>query len=187
MAIPTRDKIIHTALKLVASGGLQACPMSELARKADIAVGTIYHYYTSKEEVIADLYLYCRIRTSEAEAKALAKDGKLNEKFERLWMALFEHYTKNGSEFRALEQFRHAPYLEGSEAGSLPMNNALSDFLKAGMKKGSLRKADVGLVTDLIHASVATGVNAHLAKDRKSPSKRDLKDLQDMAWNAIKG
>lgn len=50
-----RERILQAAAVLVVRSGMQ-CSMAEVAREAGVAIGSIYHYFPSKEEMIAALY-----------------------------------------------------------------------------------------------------------------------------------
>jgi AcrR family transcriptional regulator len=48
-----RERIIRAALDLAASGGYEAVQMRDVAAKAKVALGTIYHYFSSKDHLLA--------------------------------------------------------------------------------------------------------------------------------------
>ena len=50
-----RDQIIDAARSLLFEKGLHATSINQIAKKAELGVGTIYFYYKSKEEIFADL------------------------------------------------------------------------------------------------------------------------------------
>ena len=50
-----RRQIIDAARSLLFEKGLQATSINQIARRAELAVGTIYFYYSSKEELFAEL------------------------------------------------------------------------------------------------------------------------------------
>jgi len=47
-------------LELVVKQGIHATPMSLVARNAKVAIGTIYHYFESKEEILCEIYKLIR-------------------------------------------------------------------------------------------------------------------------------
>jgi TetR/AcrR family transcriptional regulator, repressor of fatR-cypB operon len=51
-------QIIHAAMKLLIANGVQATPMSAIAREANTGMGTIYNYYATKEELINAIYIF---------------------------------------------------------------------------------------------------------------------------------
>jgi AcrR family transcriptional regulator len=48
-----RERIIRAALDLAAEGGYEAVQMRDVANRADVALGTIYHYFSSKDHLLA--------------------------------------------------------------------------------------------------------------------------------------
>jgi AcrR family transcriptional regulator len=48
-----RERIIRAALELAAAGGYDAVQMRDVANRADVALGTIYHYFSSKDHLLA--------------------------------------------------------------------------------------------------------------------------------------
>jgi TetR/AcrR family transcriptional regulator, cholesterol catabolism regulator len=47
-----RQRIIESALALAAEGGYEAVQMREVAARANVALGTLYRYFTSKEHLL---------------------------------------------------------------------------------------------------------------------------------------
>jgi TetR/AcrR family transcriptional regulator, cholesterol catabolism regulator len=47
-----RQRIIDSALELAAEGGYEAVQMRTVAARADVALGTLYRYFTSKEHLL---------------------------------------------------------------------------------------------------------------------------------------
>lgn len=50
-----KRRILEAATKLITEGGMEACTMRALARKARLDVTTLYNYYGSKEEILEAL------------------------------------------------------------------------------------------------------------------------------------
>lgn len=172
---------------MVASGGFHASPMSELSRKSGVAVGTIYHYYTGKEDLIRDLYLLCKEHMSQAMIQALQKEGKVRDRFDNLWKALYNHYTKYPLEFSFLQQFHNSPYVgKETEVESEKYYAAVIDFFKSGIKKGAIRKTNISVLTEFLYSTVSSAVNMQLSKNKKTLSAKDVSDFIEMSWSAIK-
>jgi TetR/AcrR family fatty acid metabolism transcriptional regulator len=51
-----RERILQAAIKVFARKGYFAARVSEIARKADVADGTIYLYFQSKEDLLVSLF-----------------------------------------------------------------------------------------------------------------------------------
>lgn len=48
-----RSAVITAALDLAAEGGYEGVQMRDVASRADVALGTVYHYFTSKDHLLA--------------------------------------------------------------------------------------------------------------------------------------
>lgn len=51
----TTEQILHTALSLFCEKGYYSTSIEDIARQAEISKGLLYHYFSSKEEVLAAL------------------------------------------------------------------------------------------------------------------------------------
>lgn len=50
------DQLLDAALGLLADGGYEATSVQQIARAADVSVGTVYRYFTSKEHLLDALH-----------------------------------------------------------------------------------------------------------------------------------
>ena len=48
-----RQRVIDAAIALAAEGGYEAVQMRDVARRAEVALGTIYRYFRSKDDLLA--------------------------------------------------------------------------------------------------------------------------------------
>jgi AcrR family transcriptional regulator len=48
-----RQRVVRAALELAAEGGYDAVQMRDVAQRASVALGTIYHYFSSKNHLLA--------------------------------------------------------------------------------------------------------------------------------------
>ena len=48
-----RQRVVTAALELAAGGGYEAVQMRDVSTKADVALGTIYRYFSSKDHLLA--------------------------------------------------------------------------------------------------------------------------------------
>lgn len=60
-----RRRVIRTAMALAAEGGYDAVVMRDLADQANVAVGTLYNYFTSKDHLLAAAYLEWTLELEE--------------------------------------------------------------------------------------------------------------------------
>jgi TetR/AcrR family fatty acid metabolism transcriptional regulator len=56
-AADKRRLILDAAVKVFASQGFHACRVSDIADEAGVAYGLVYHYFSSKDEILDTLFL----------------------------------------------------------------------------------------------------------------------------------
>lgn len=69
-----RRAILNAARELVAEGGFAAAQMTEVARKAGVATGTLYRYFPSKEELCRQVFREVSAREMNVLAGIAAED-----------------------------------------------------------------------------------------------------------------
>ena len=87
-----RRRVIETAISLAADGGYEAVQMREVATAADVALGTIYRYFSSKDHLLAaamaDLTGGLQTRVVEHPPKGSTMADQLVDVFRRATRAL---------------------------------------------------------------------------------------------------
>lgn len=49
-----RERVLRAAIELAAEGGYDGVQMRAVAERADVALGTVYHYFSSKDHLLAE-------------------------------------------------------------------------------------------------------------------------------------
>ena len=57
-----RERILETAIVLASEGGYEAVQMRDVAAKADVALGTLYRYFASKDQLLAAAWAHWTAR-----------------------------------------------------------------------------------------------------------------------------
>ncbi len=55
-----RSRVIEAAFDLAVEGGYEAVQMRDVASRADVALGTVYRYFTSKDQLLAAAWSHWR-------------------------------------------------------------------------------------------------------------------------------
>ncbi|MEC9410492.1 MAG: TetR/AcrR family transcriptional regulator, partial [Pseudomonadota bacterium] len=84
-----RELIITATCDLIAENGLQATPISMVAKEACCGAGTIYRYFETKEELIEDVYLTLMERFSDACLKDVDENASVREQLNSVWLNLY--------------------------------------------------------------------------------------------------
>jgi AcrR family transcriptional regulator len=80
-AIDRRRQILDAAVRVFARQGFHTCRVADIADEAQVAYGLVYHYFSSKEEILDTLFLerwdVMLSAISEADAAASSPREKL--------------------------------------------------------------------------------------------------------------
>ncbi len=155
--------ILKATLELIAANGLHATPMSEVARQAGVAAGTIYHYFSSKTELVNELYGNVKQQMGEALLAHGEAGGTIRERFFRFWTNLFEFFVRHPKEFNFLEDYANSPVISPeARAGNAVFYQPVIDFMQEGMQRGVLREMPIELMTALVYGNVVAAAKLHL-------------------------
>ena len=75
----TKNKIYRVGIKLIQKYGIDGVNVTGIAKAAGVSVGTFYHYYTSKLDLLMDLYR-SGDQFYETDLAAAIKDMPFREK-----------------------------------------------------------------------------------------------------------
>jgi len=180
-----RDKVIQTALKMISEGGFHASPMSELAVRSGVAVGTIYHHFATKEVLIQALYTECRERASQQVVEGLDAKQSPSRKTALMWLNLHAHFTRNPLEFSLLRQAESSPFLVSDVKDVSVFTPVVLEQFRESVKSGKMKKLKPGLAASLLMGMVSSVVAEEL-RSKKKFARKELEELADMAWSALR-
>jgi AcrR family transcriptional regulator len=147
-----RDQFVDAAVELFAEKGFYRTTVQQIADKAGMSAGLIYHYARTKEDVLL-LALLSILQTYRAEIpKAL--EG-LTDPLQRLWAAV-DAYCRvvAGRRATAVLAYRSTKSLPRAQRDlikreELETNTLIADCIRLCVKAGLVRKVNVPLVTHL--------------------------------------
>ena len=173
--VATRERIEAAALELFRTRGFEATTTRDIARQAEIAVGTLFNYFTAKEAIVIAL-------AEEGLAKAQAAVAK-QPAAESLEEDLFALVAAELRQLRPLRKFI-GPVLETALS---PLATAAANG-EAGLRVAHLESvariarahgiAEISVVPLQVYWSLYSGVLAFWAAD-KSPRQEETLALLD--------
>jgi TetR/AcrR family fatty acid metabolism transcriptional regulator len=91
-AVDKRRVILDAAVRVFARQGFHTCRVSDIADEAGVAYGLVYHYFTSKEEILNTLFLERWDVMLGAIAEADAAYGEPREKLQAIAAFIVDSY-----------------------------------------------------------------------------------------------
>ena len=105
-----REAVLNSTLALVRKHGFHGTPMSQIAKEAGVAAGTIYHYFESKDALINDLYVHVKDKLALAVIADDDENKSYNERFFKYMINHYNFYVENEDSMFFLEQYINSPY-----------------------------------------------------------------------------
>lgn len=142
-----RRQIIDAARSLLFERGLQATSINQIAKRAELAVGTIYFYFSSKEELFAELQEEGLKLLIEAikQASAAVKDPK--ERLRTMAMVYYDFSRKHKDYFDVINYFLSSPkillrsdFKERVDQQTGKILTLINATLDQGVKEGCIRQ-----------------------------------------------
>jgi len=100
-----RDDILKASLKLFNERGFVHTPTSLIAKEANVATGTLFHHFKSKEELINTLFLSIIEELAGTLNDCIDSRASLKEQFHTLWVNDIKWGMEHREKFSFLKQF----------------------------------------------------------------------------------
>lgn len=116
----TRRRILEATLALHAEKGIFGTSWQDIARRADVSLGTVYKHFPSLDELVPAcgelMYAITRPPALEDAPQIFAGAHSLEERLERLISELFDFYERGASYIETDFQERQLPMVQEWEA-----------------------------------------------------------------------
>lgn len=146
---PTKRRIIDAALSLFVEQGISATTTRDIAKRAEIAEGTIYRHYESKEALAADLFLSDFLPFTNAIAAMATGDQGFFEKLEQIVGHFYRLFDSNPTLWLYIMTYQSGPRSRVPKGVATPYS-VMRQMLSTAVAAGETRKVDVALYTQIL-------------------------------------
>ncbi len=190
-----RNEILQAAIIVFSQNGFVKTTMEHVAEESSLAVGTLYRYYKSKEELfVAIVFDAMEIMAKKLEEIASMQSSS-RSKILIVWDMFLELYEKTPMYYHAL-LFLHDQSFAG--AFSEPAQKAVSVYsgknfslltaiVKEGMDEGSIHKGLPRDVADYLWGTFVGLVNLTESRKNLNIDNSDFKKLHQTMLPRIMG
>ncbi|OZB93050.1 TetR/AcrR family transcriptional regulator [Paenibacillus sp. XY044] len=103
--------VLETTLRIIIEKELQATSMALIAKESGVSTGSIYHYFSSKEEIINELYRAIVLYNGEYVTRGMDAKEPIRTRFNRAWEKVFQVSLTHPEGFQFIEQYSFSPYI----------------------------------------------------------------------------
>ncbi len=146
--------ILKTALKMVARVGLAGLKMSDLAKEAGVATGTVYIYFEDKNQLIFELYHYLMHVSINDLAPQILETDPLKIKIKKIARNYLEDNINNPEYGAFLEQYFRSPYFHKEDSTRVQKEitkQPLYQLMVEGQRQSLIKEADPELLVTLVY------------------------------------
>lgn len=177
-----KREILSAALTCFATRGYDATTLADIRERAGASTGSIYHHFSNKAELAAELYLEGVRATQVYSLHALLKRRTLEEGIESLVFSSLDWVQENPEFARFLFAMRHADFMEPVEAELGRMNREALATALAWLRE-HVGTVELKSATPEAIRAVTFGPTMHYARDllRSDPTIDITRDKRALA------
>ena len=168
-----RDQLLDAAQQLLLAHGLKATTVADVAAAAGVAKGTVYLYFTSKDDLLAALR--ARYLAEHEAAIADARTGTVADRLRAAVAGVVEVSVRQQHLHHLL--FHEAGFSEDDALGAL--REAFEELITTGVDAGELRFDDIAVATSFVlhgvHGALVDAI--HRGVDDVDAVARSIADL----------
>jgi len=165
-----------------ATRGFQAAAIEEIARRAEVAVATLYKLFGGKEEMFAAVVAFRQDEFLAEIERQLGEVGSPPERLDRLVRRIFAYFERHRQAFRIYLGATHGfPWHirsglgEESFARYRRFVGVIENLLRDGMKDGSWPAGDAGRLAAALVGAVNNLLTLRHTGDEAADSAEDVR------------
>ncbi|KKL59311.1 hypothetical protein LCGC14_2216630, partial [marine sediment metagenome] len=182
-----RERILTAMLKLIVMKGLHAVTVAEIAKAANVGIGTIYKHFKNKEDIVQQLWIFQKEDESAYIFTNYNSTGTVKACFWFLWDRVIRYYICHKDEYYFSYHFTASPVLtEKIHAIAMKDFLAFDEMLGRGVEEGLFKK---GLSARQLRLYTYSTINGWILWSYYQNMKFTDKNIDQfitMAWDAIR-
>lgn len=180
------EHIFRATLQLVNEKGVAGITMGEIARAANIATGTLYIYFKSKDELINALFTECRKAAVDIYFMDYEESDPFKKGFKVIWLNLLKFRTEHFEEAVFMDQCYHSPFItETTKEITKKLTQPLHKLVARGKEEGFLKEADSFVLLTYVVGGINEFVK-HSIYSNKKITKPLIEQMFNICWDGIK-
>jgi TetR/AcrR family transcriptional repressor of multidrug resistance operon len=180
------EAIAEATFALVESVGLSGLTMADIARSAGIATGTLYVYYSSKEELIRDLYRKSKVAAAGRLLEGYDERAPYRSRARMLWRNAMKERLDHYAQGVFHQQYLNSPWSSDADRElSSSLMKRWFDFLDEGKAQEIVKKAPSSLITALFLGSIRATADLLRGGALRS-DEETLETAFALCWDAMK-
>jgi AcrR family transcriptional regulator len=183
-----QKQILAAALKLFVTYGFHGTPTSKIAEEAEVANGTLFHYYKTKDDLVVGLYNYIKEDMAAAMSSIIHESDFITPKFKNTFIQTLYWALHNRDKFCYIRQFEISPHMAKISRETMRDQAMVHGrLIEEGIKKKLLKSHPRDLILTLFNSQVF-GIYQYLTSAEFAPEeeKQIINEGYEMVWEMLK-
>ena len=165
--------------------GSSAASVNSIAKRAGLAVGTLYRYHANKDAVLRSVYLAIKSDIHRALMSAAEHKQTSEQKIRAMWFALLDYACQHPQDFLFTEVVVNAPLLSPQDVEQVnAMSEDLLMIMRAATADNTLRPGTVDAINTLLVAP-AMQLARQTAVSESSLDMERAEEIFALCWRAV--
>ena len=181
-----KTHIIEATIKLFAKDGVGVAT-SQIAKEANVSNGTLFNYFTTKQDLVDNVYLYIKERMANEITNELGDNVSMHDMFFILWKHYILWAHKNPLDHQVLDLLRFSQTLSTHviEASEHLFADAY-EVIDEGIKNKHLIDVPIAFYSELTSAALMAIVHYTRKQQLKEKELHTLIEKSfSIYWNGI--
>lgn len=178
--------VLNATLELISEQGFHGTPVSQIAKRAKVAVGTIYLYFPNKEGIINTLYIDIKTRLAQYILKNYSEDRTIKESFLVILHNIVDYFVKHPKEFLFIEQYSNSPLItSNTKDEGIDIFMPVRELFNKAQKEKLIKELPIEMLIILTNGATLSLVKLCLFSDVKV-DEAILEAGLEAIWDTIK-
>ncbi|MEM9675326.1 MAG: TetR/AcrR family transcriptional regulator [Cyclobacteriaceae bacterium] len=179
------DAIFAAVIKLTGSVGIAGLKMTDIAREAGVADGTLYTYFRNKEELLNSVYYQLKRKGVLAIVDG-SEHLPVKIQLYKMWESSLKYLVTEPAETIFLEHFRVSPFIsEDNKKLSQQLGQYLERLLERGKEEMIIKPLSNELLISLL-TGFLKDYTRHLVNHGLKVTEARVQESFALSWDAIK-
>ena len=178
-----QQRLLNAALELFVEQGLEGASTANIAKRAGVANGTLFHHFSNKKMLITQLYLKVKQDVADAMTARRIVDSGYREVLFQQWLGFMRWCVDHPNQLRFILQYSHSADIakETRQQALFGIFSFVVEYLHYGQKKGFIIHIEDALLMDMVE-SMVLGAASHFLHH---PDKLTEASYQQQAFNLL--
>lgn len=186
--VDKRAKILESALQLFVERGFHATPTSVISSHAGVSAGILFHYFSTKEDLISQLFVATKLEFYLAILHQVDEVTTFQGKIRLAWTNLWKWGMTESLKFRFVQQIHHSPYIHlvDEDEDIQAVHEQLVEVFEQGIQGQYIKNIPVELLI-LTSFNLVISFVEYLSTDSELVKNQALiEQAWEVYWDSIK-